>query len=131
MRPVGAKASDLIFYNNSKARGLTAYSVKNTETRPRAAIDYLYRRDPSNFTLNGRYRIKTEDGKYRQADMRSLKLLNDIEFADAVNNQKLNPQTAKGRKALQKLYGENLEEKDPNWIKYHDDLIKRKIEKRK
>jgi len=125
-KPIGNKQKDLVFYNNSKARGLTSYFVKKKKEGYDGGIEYIYRRDPSNFDLNGRY--KTKDG--RRLSITTLKDLNDTEYEDALSKG-LDPYSAKGRSALKKIYGEGLEETDPNWVKHHNNLMNNRIARTK
>ena len=133
-KPKGAVATDYIFTSNSRARGLTSYSVKKIgDDKYTARLNFLYRRDPKNFDLNGRYKLK-EGNKIIAVDMNGMKNLNNAEFRDHLLNEGLNANTASGRKKLYKKYNEPLEAEDKNLISYTENVFpkaKRSINRKK
>jgi len=124
----GTVKKDYIFTNNSKARGLAAYSAKNKGNgKTKAQLDFIYRRDPSSFDLNGN--VKISSTKKRRVN--SLYRLNNAERIDSINRYGLSGDDAKSRKILFDKHNEPLKEDDPNWQKYHDDIFNKEVKKLK
>ena len=129
--PAGHRQSGYIFTNNVQGRGLIGYSSKllpNGKTEN--SVDLIYKRDPSRYDLNGRYKVVDENGNDRRVKL-TTRTINDIEYKDNVLNDKINVITHKGRQKARQLYNENLQETDPNWIKHHEDVFKRKLKRLK